>query len=68
MVSKFFDKKSALLANKSTAGSGLNSIPNQQLADECHKQINRKFKRRKVYSSFQYWGCWWEGVAGPADA
>ena len=42
MVYKFFDKKSS--------GSGVMS--NQQLANELHKPIIRKFKRRKVYSSF----------------
>ena len=38
MVFKFFDKKST--------GSGISSISNQQLADELHKPIIRKFKRR----------------------
>ena len=42
MVCKIFDKKSK--------GSGIKSISNQQLADELHKPIIRKFKRRKVYS------------------
>ena len=42
MVFKFFDKKSK--------GAGLK---NQQLADELHKPIIRKFKKRKVYSSFK---------------
>ena len=47
MVYKFFDKKSK--------GSGLK---NQHLADELHKAIIRKFKKRKVYSSFKdnIWG------------
>ena len=45
MVYKFFDKKSA--------GSGIKSMSNQQLADELHKTISRKFKRRRVYSSFK---------------
>ena len=50
MVYKFFDKKSA--------GSGIKSMSNQQLADELHKPIIRKFKRRRVYSSFKviFWG------------
>ena len=50
MVFKFFDKKST--------GSGISSISNQQLADELHKPIIRKFKRRKIYSSFKeyIWG------------
>ena len=50
MVFKFFDKKST--------GSEISSISNQQLADELHKPIIRKFKRRKIYSSFKeyIWG------------
>ena len=46
IVYKFFDKK--------TAGSGVKSIPqNEQLADELHKHIIKKFKKRKVYSAFK---------------
>ena len=46
MVYKFFDKKSQ--------GSGLaNNNENIQLADELHKPVIRKFKKRKVYSSFK---------------
>ena len=52
MVYKFFDKKSK--------GTGIkNKIKeNQQLANELHKPIIRKFKKRKVYSSFKdnIWG------------
>ena len=50
MVYKFFDKKSN--------GSGVDAEPNHQLANELHRQIIRKFKRRKVYSSFRdnIWG------------
>ena len=59
MVYKFFDKKSS--------GSGrplsfalliVNNKENIQLADELHKPIIRKFKKRKVYSSFRdnIWG------------
>ena len=45
MVHKFFDKK--------TAGSGVKSIPqNQQLADELHRLIIKKNKKRRVYSAF----------------
>ena len=52
MVYNFFDKKST--------GSGVN-IPlefNEQLAEELHKPIIRKFKKRKVYSGFKdnIWG------------
>ena len=45
---------------KRSKGSGIeNEIKeNQQLANELHKPINRKFKKRKVYSSFKenIWG------------
>ena len=51
MVCKFFDKKSASL-NKSSR-SGTTNEPNYQLANELHKQIIRKFKNRKVYSSLE---------------
>ena len=49
MVYKFFDTQ--------TKGSGT-ELSNQQLADELHKPIIGKFKRRKVYSSFKdnIWG------------
>ena len=42
----------ALLVNKSA------TEPNYQLANELHKQIIRKFKRRKIYSCFRdyIWG------------
>ena len=46
MIYKFFDKKSS--------GSGFAAIePNYQLANELHRQITRKFKKQKVYSSFR---------------
>ena len=45
MVYKFFDKKSS--------GSGVAAEPNYQLANALLRQIIKKFKRRKVYSSFR---------------
>ena len=50
MIYKFFDKKSQR--------SGIVNKENIQLADELHKPIIRKFKKRKVYSSFRdnIWG------------
>ena len=47
----------ASMVYKST-GIGINSISNKQLANELHKPIIRKFKRRKVNSSFKdnIWG------------
>ena len=50
MVYKFFDKKSS--------GSGITNGSNYQLANELHKPIIKKFKKRKVYSSFKdnIWG------------
>ena len=53
MVYKFFDKKSALLADKSAKSSVIKSMSNQQLANELHKTIITTFKTRKVYSSFK---------------
>ena len=44
----FLIKKSASL-NKSS-GSGIVNEPNYQLANELHKPIIRKSKRRKIYS------------------
>ena len=43
MVYKFFDQK---------IGSGVNL--NEVLAQELHKPVIKKFKRRKVYVRFQY--------------
>ena len=50
MVGRFFDKKSG--------GSGIVNEPNYELANELHKPIIRKFKKRNVYSYFRYciWG------------
>ena len=55
MVYKFFDKKSK--------ESCIVNEPNDQLANELHKPIIRKFKNKKVYSLFRdnIWG------AGLAD-
>ena len=50
MVYKFFDKRSS--------GSGITNEPNFKLAHELHKPITRRFRKRKVYSSFRdnIWG------------
>ena len=50
MVCKIFDKK--------YSGIGVATEPNYQLSNELHRQIIRKFKERKVYSSFRdnIWG------------
>ena len=45
MVYKFFGKKSK--------GSGIINESNYQLANELHKLIIKKLKKRKVYSSFK---------------
>ena len=45
MVYKLFDKRSS--------GSGDDTEPNYQLANEFRRQIIKQFKRRKVYSSFR---------------
>ena len=45
---------------KKTLGSGIKNenISNKELAEELHKQIIRKFKKRKVHSPFvnNIWG------------
>ena len=50
MLYKFFDKK--------CSGTGVATEPKYQLANELHRQIIRKFNKRKVYSSFtdNIWG------------
>ena len=45
MVDKVLDKKST--------GSGIANEPNYQLANEFHKPIIRKLKKRKNYSGFK---------------
>ena len=45
MIYKFFDKKSS--------GGGIINKSNYQLANELHKRIIKKFKKRKLYSSFR---------------
>ena len=60
MVYKFFDKKSASLADKSASGSGIKNknISNKELAEELNKPIIKKFDKRKVHSPFidNTWG------------
>ena len=59
MVYKFFDSKVAS-PDKKSAGSGAKRVntkiapQNKQLAEELHKPIIRKFKKRKVYSAFKH--------------
>ena len=50
MVYKFFDEKSS--------GSGIINESNYQLVNELHEPVIKKFKKRKVYSSFKdnIWG------------
>ena len=44
MVYKFFDSKV----------SGSSAPQNEQLANELHKPIIKKFEKRRVYSTFKY--------------
>ena len=54
MVYKFFDKKSQGSGRPlSSASQVANNKENIQLADELHKPIISRFKKRKVYSSFR---------------
>ena len=59
MAYRFFDKKSQGSDRPLSSASQLaNNKENIQLADELHKPIIRKLKKRKVYSSFKdnIWG------------
>ena len=54
MVYKFFDKKSQGSSRPLSSASQLaNNKENMQLADELHKRIVEKLKKRKVYSLFR---------------
>ena len=54
MLYKLFDKKFALLADKSASGSSIKNenISKKKLAKELQKTSIRNFKKRKVHSSF----------------
>ena len=59
MVYKLFGKKSQGSGRPLSSASQLaDDKKNIQLVDEFHKPIIRKFKKRKVYSSFRdnIWG------------
>ena len=61
MVYRFSDKKSASLTDKSVAAGGVanNEIKqNFELAEELHKPVIRKLKKKEVYSGFKdnIWG------------
>ena len=53
MVFKCFDNKSS---GTSTSGGAI--VQNQQLAEELHKPIIKKYEKQKVHSSFKgnIWG------------
>ena len=56
MVYKFFDSKVAPLDKKAMSGKGVKN--NKILAEELHKPVIKKFKKRKVYLQFKdnIWG------------
>ena len=58
MVYKFFDKKSASLADKGSGAHTKLAPQDQQLAEELHKLIIKKFEKRKVHAAFKHniWG------------
>ena len=62
MVYKFFDKETSATSANKFAGSGIKNenISNKELAEELHKPIIRKFKKRIVHSSFidNTWGAY----------
>ena len=47
MVYKFLDKKSASL--KKSSGRGIANEPNYQLANELHKPIIKKYKKKNLF-------------------
>ena len=53
MVYMFFDKKSSGIGIATSLSDKSATEPNSQLENELHRQIIRKFKRQKVYSSFR---------------
>ena len=58
MVYKFFDKKSAGSGRKHVNNNTKFTPQNQQLAEELHKPIIKKFEKRKVHAAFKdnIWG------------
>ena len=48
----------AIFFDKTSSGSGIANEPSYHLADELHKTIIQKFKKRKFYSLFRdnIWG------------
>ena len=58
MVYRFFDNKSSGSGVDISPAKKTATEPNHQLANELHRQTIKKFKRRKVYSSFKdnIWG------------
>ena len=50
MVYKFFDKKTGS-GNQESAKSGVRL--NEELAEELHKPVIKKFRRRKVHAKFK---------------
>ena len=53
MVNKFSDKKCSGNGVAASLAKKYATEPNYQLAKELHREIMRKFKRLKVYSSFR---------------
>ena len=51
MVYKFFNKKCALVVDKSVSSHAVKSeiMSNQKLADELYKPITRKFEKQKLH-------------------
>ena len=54
MVDKFFDKKTSVTRANEFAVSGIKNgnISNNELAEEIHKSIIKRFSKRKVQSPF----------------
>ena len=59
MVYKFFDKMSTSLADKSKAVSSVNTLQNEQLAEELQKPVIRNFKKRLKDNIWGSWFSWY---------
>ena len=53
MVYKSFDKRSSGCGADASLANNSATEPNYQLANKLHKQIIKKFEKKKVYSSFR---------------
>ena len=58
MVYRFFVKENSAASANKFAGNGIAMLQNKQLAEELHKPIIKKLKKKRIYSSLKdnIWG------------